>query len=146
MTTTELTCYSGLHPANAQKDSRGGCKACSDKARLARVESRVERMKSLISEAQPPRPGWQVEARCSGEDPTMFLPVDGRGQTADVIAALNLERHSQAKLMCWACPVQRDCLGFALLGEQNQYGTWGSEFFVEADWTAAKVARKELGL
>lgn len=76
----------------------------------------------------------------------MFLPVDGQGHTADVIASLNQARHVRAKAVCWRCPVQRDCLGFALLGKQGQYGTWGGVFFVEGDWTAAKVARKELGL
>jgi len=146
MTTTEQLCRSGLHPADGEKDSRGGCKACSEGARLVRVESRVERMRRLVAEARHPRPGWQVDAECGGEDPTVFLPVDGQGQSADQIANANLIRHLKAKRLCDACPVRLDCLGYALLGSLPPAGTWGGEFFVTADWTAARSARKEMGL
>lgn len=142
-------CRSGRHViAEAGIDSRGGCKACSTSARLDRVESRVERIRRLVDEAREPRPGWQVQAKCGGMDPTMFLPVDGRGQSADEIANRNLIRHNAAKRVCADCPVKADCLGFVLLGflggAAKQYGTWSGEFFAEADWTAAAQVRKEM--
>ena len=146
MTTAELTCRSGLHPTDGERDYRGGCKACSEDARLSRVESRVERMRRLLSEACAPRPGWQADAECGGKDPTVFLPVDGQGLNADQIANANLIRHLKAKRSCGMCPVRRDCLGYALLGSLPPAGTWGGEFFVAADWTAVRAARKEMGL
>lgn len=40
---------------------------------------------------------WQLEARCSGEDPTVFFSPDGEGGTA------RLHRQSIAKAICAEC-------------------------------------------
>lgn len=149
MTAVNEMCRSGQHSlAEVGVDGHGACKACADEARSVRVESRVGRMRRLFAETQEPRPGWQADAKCGGEDPTNFLSVDGRGQSADVIANRNLLRHNKAKQVCSLCPVKKDCGGFVLLGflraGVKQYGTWSGEFFAEADWTAAAQAKKEM--
>lgn len=142
-------CRSGRHVlAESGLDSRGGCRACSRSARLSRAETRAGRMRRLLDDVGAPRVGWQIDARCGGEDPTSFLPVDGRGHSSDEIAVENAERHAVAKRICAICPVKPDCLGFVLRGYlrtgQKQYGTWAGEFFDEADWTAAATVKKEM--
>lgn len=147
--TAEVLCRNGRHAlTEATRTPRGECKPCADESRFMREESKVGRMRRLFAEVREPRPGWQADAECGGKDPTPFLPVDGRGQSADEISSRNLVRHNKAKRVCAVCPVREDCGGFVLLGflrgGVKQYGTWGSEFFAESDWTAAAQVRKEL--
>lgn len=150
MTAVSEMCRSGQHHlATVGVDHRGGCKGCADGSRYEREETKVGRMRRLLREAKTPRPGWQVDAKCGGQDPAMWMPVDGQqGQTADVIASRNRVRHDAAKRVCGLCPVREDCLDWVLQGFLHggvkQYGTWGAEFFAEADWTAAAQARKEM--
>lgn len=149
MTAVNEMCRSGQHSlAEVGVDGRGGCKGCADTSRYVREESRVDRMRRLFASATEPRAGWQVDAECGGQNPVMFMPVDGQGLTADIIAARNLVRHDAAKRVCAECPVRQDCLGSVLLGflddKTKQYGTWGGEFFAESDWTAAAQVRKEM--
>jgi hypothetical protein len=145
MTTSELPllCRNQLHPLS-DRNSKGECKGCEDQSRFAREESKVERMKRLLSEAKPPAPGWQARALCGGADPTDWLLLDARGTASHQIERKNRERHMRAKKVCDACPVRVSCLGFALLGEVQQFGTWGAELLTASDWEAARQARKEL--
>lgn len=52
---------------------------------------------------------WREHAACLGKRSDIFF--DGYGEDA-------------AKQLCWACPVQEECLAFALKTEQND-GIWG---------------------
>ena len=51
---------------------------------------------------------WRERALCQGFDPELFFPVAGRG-TKRYAAQV-----AQAKTICSLCPVQRECLRFAL--------------------------------
>lgn len=54
---------------------------------------------------------WQDRARCLGVEPELFYPQKG-------------DSLEPAKRICASCPVQRDCLQYAL--EHNErYGIWG---------------------
>lgn len=55
--------------------------------------------------------GWQASAVCSQTDPDMFFPEVG--VTGD-----------DAKKTCRSCPVQLECLQFALDNEETS-GIWG---------------------
>ena len=59
---------------------------------------------------------WRLRASCSDVDTNLFFPI---GLTGDAIEQTNL-----AKSMCQTCPVQRQCLEFALRSNQD-YGVWG---------------------
>ena len=54
---------------------------------------------------------WRSKAACHGLDPTIFYP----DETDDP---------SPAKAVCAGCPVQSECLAFALQNPQLQ-GVWG---------------------
>ena len=55
---------------------------------------------------------WVAEAVCAQSDPELFYPEQG---------ATN---HHTVKAMCRQCPVQTECLTFAL-DNNEQYGIWG---------------------
>jgi WhiB family redox-sensing transcriptional regulator len=54
---------------------------------------------------------WMLEAHCRGVDPDKFFPTDGAGVEA-------IQR------MCSACPVQTECLEYALFN-RIELGVWG---------------------
>lgn len=54
---------------------------------------------------------WQEQALCAQTDPEAFFPEKG-GSTRE------------AKRICQACPVQDDCLEFALEHDER-FGIWG---------------------
>ena len=54
---------------------------------------------------------WMLEARCLDADPEAFFPEKG-GSTRE------------AKRICAICPVQRDCLAYALDNDER-FGIWG---------------------
>lgn len=59
---------------------------------------------------------WTDHAACRGADPEIFYPI-GYGAPA-------LEMETAAKAVCGRCPVQTECLGWALrVGEPD--GIWG---------------------
>jgi WhiB family transcriptional regulator, redox-sensing transcriptional regulator len=59
---------------------------------------------------------WRREALCRDTNPDLFFPVGTTGQA--------LVQIDQAKQVCRACPVQADCLEFALSTNQDS-GIWG---------------------
>jgi len=59
---------------------------------------------------------WRHQALCRGFDPEIWFPV-GDGGPALIQAA-------EAKAVCAACPVQADCLAFALESGCSD-GIWG---------------------
>lgn len=57
------------------------------------------------------RPAWQQDGHCAQTDPEAFFPEKG-GHALD------------AKRVCWTCPVQAECLEYALENDER-YGVWG---------------------
>ncbi len=60
--------------------------------------------------------GWRSQALCRDTDPDLFFPVGTTGA-----ALIQIE---QARSVCWQCPVQAECLEFALDTNQDS-GIWG---------------------
>jgi WhiB family transcriptional regulator, redox-sensing transcriptional regulator len=60
--------------------------------------------------------GWRSQALCRDTDPELFFPIGTTG------AALVQIEHARA--VCRQCPVQSDCLDFALTTNQDS-GIWG---------------------
>ena len=60
--------------------------------------------------------GWRAEALCRDTDPELFFPIGTTGA-----ALVQIE---QARAVCRQCPVQADCLDFALTTNQDS-GIWG---------------------
>ena len=67
-----------------------------------------------------PRPnwGWQDRAACRGRDVVLFFGPDGERQPE------RENRERRAKELCASCPVQLECLGYAV-SRPEKYGTWG---------------------
>ncbi|MGW6790748.1 WhiB family transcriptional regulator [Streptomyces chartreusis] len=61
---------------------------------------------------------WRSRAVCPQEDPELFFPI-GRGG----LAKLQTE---EAKSVCRRCPVQEQCLEWALETAQDS-GVWGGQ-------------------
>jgi WhiB family redox-sensing transcriptional regulator len=59
---------------------------------------------------------WRKIAACRDTDPELFFPVGTTGAALVQIA--------QAKEVCGICPVQAECLEFALATNQDS-GIWG---------------------
>ncbi|MFJ2605630.1 WhiB family transcriptional regulator [Streptomyces sp. NPDC091279] len=59
---------------------------------------------------------WRDDAACRGEDPELFFPIGTSGP-----ALLQAE---QAKAVCTGCPVQQQCLRWALEAG-DCLGVWG---------------------
>ena len=60
--------------------------------------------------------GWRAEALCRDTDPELFFRIGTTGA-----ALVQIE---QARAVCRQCPVQADCLDFALTTNQDS-GIWG---------------------
>jgi WhiB family redox-sensing transcriptional regulator len=54
---------------------------------------------------------WRALASCAQIDPDLFFAVGAR-------------EHKQAKKICRACPVRRECLAYAM-DEPVDHGIWG---------------------
>jgi hypothetical protein len=62
---------------------------------------------------------WIEHAACSGIDnPEIFHPVTG-------------ENPVEAKIICWQCPVWRECAAYGL--RRNEHGIWGGYTEKERD-------------
>jgi WhiB family redox-sensing transcriptional regulator len=59
---------------------------------------------------------WRQSAACRSYDPGLFFPIGKAGRAVTEI--------QRAKAVCAACPVQTECLAFALETHQA-YGIWG---------------------
>jgi len=70
--------------------------------------------------AMPPRPSWawQDTAACRGKDIVLFFGPDGERQPE------RENRERKAKAVCASCPVQAECLNYAV-SRPEKYGTWG---------------------
>jgi WhiB family transcriptional regulator, redox-sensing transcriptional regulator len=59
---------------------------------------------------------WRTSAARQFADPDLFFPISSSGPSGAQVA--------QAKAICAGCPVQRECLAFALRTHQV-HGVWG---------------------
>jgi WhiB family redox-sensing transcriptional regulator len=68
---------------------------------------------------------WQLDAACRGNDRTIFYPPSfaERRDERD-------RREARAKAICAQCPVQAECLRYAL-AQRDQHGIWGGRTEVE---------------
>ena len=77
--------------------------------------------------------GWELEARCRAEDPTLFF-----GPNRFEPKRERLQREAAAKAVCAGCPALVACREHAL--EQGElYGVWGG--LGEADRRTMLAAR-----
>jgi WhiB family redox-sensing transcriptional regulator len=67
-------------------------------------------------------PGWMSHGACRGEDPELFFPITAVGPA--------LAQVSSAKAICGRCPVQANCLSYALVTGQED-GIWGGTTWKE---------------
>jgi WhiB family transcriptional regulator, redox-sensing transcriptional regulator len=63
----------------------------------------------------PARASWMLRGACRSEDPELFFP---RSPTGPSLAQVN-----SAKAICGRCPVQPNCLSYALITQRD--GIWG---------------------
>ena len=61
------------------------------------------------------RAGWMLRGACRGEDPELFFPIAAAGPA--------LTQVSSAKAVWGRCPLQPDCLSYALITGPD--GIWG---------------------
>ena len=61
------------------------------------------------------RAGWMLRGACRSEDPELFFPIAAAGPA--------LAQVSSAKAVCGRCPVQANCLSYALITRPD--GIWG---------------------
>ncbi len=59
---------------------------------------------------------WWHQALCKGTDVTLFYP--------EAVDLAICPEESQAKALCGRCPVENECLAFAIENAE-QYGIWG---------------------
>lgn len=59
---------------------------------------------------------WRHRAACRDEDPELFFPISNMGPGA--------QQTAQAKAVCARCPVQSECLNYAL-DNGLDYGIFG---------------------
>jgi WhiB family redox-sensing transcriptional regulator len=64
----------------------------------------------------PGETAWMLAAGCRDSDPELFFPVSEVGPGARQVA--------EARAVCAGCPVQVECLAFAL--ERDLVGVWGA--------------------
>ena len=77
---------------------------------------------------------WRDHARCRDTDPELFFPVGTTGY-----ALLQIAR---AKEVCGQCPVQNDCLDYALETNQDS-GIWGGTSEEERRNIRRRLAREK---
>jgi WhiB family redox-sensing transcriptional regulator len=68
---------------------------------------------------------------CRGEDPELFFPITAAGPA--------LAQVRSAKAICGRCPVQANCLSYALITGQHD-GIWGGTTSEER-WSAGRPRR-----
>jgi WhiB family redox-sensing transcriptional regulator len=77
--------------------------------------------------------GWVANGSCRHSDPDLFFPVSSTGPAASQVA--------RAKMVCAGCPVQPQCLEFALDSGQD-FGVWGGATENERRAMRRRVTRR----
>ena len=90
----------------------------------------VTKLPAQRAAVEEERHDWWRSAACQEADPEMFFPVAPVGPGAGEIA--------QAKAVCAACWVRRQCLQYALATHQA-HGVWGG---MDEDERAVHVRRE----
>lgn len=68
---------------------------------------------------------WQADGACRGVDPDVFF---------------NERRHGEARAVCAECPVQAECLEYAL--DREQLGFWGGKTETERRRIRRRAGRR----
>ncbi len=97
---------------------------------------RAGAMPAALQAVRAGSPGWMSHGACRGEDPELFFPVTMTGPA--------LAQVRSAKAVCGRCPVQPDCLSYALVTRQDN-GIWGGTT-AEERWPARRQRRRPLAL
>ena|SRR5579863_8258127 len=77
---------------------------------------------------------WWGLAACRDAEPEVFFPISATSASGDTVA--------RAKAVCAACPVQSQCLSYALRHRQEQ-GIWGGMTEDERRLLSRRLARSE---
>lgn len=80
----------------------------------------ASKLASLEAEAR-----WQDRAECKGMDPILFFGPEHAETVRE-----KRDREDAAKAVCARCPVQKECLEYALEAREA-YGIWGGMTEVE---------------
>lgn len=105
-----------IHGTNASYTHGCRCEACTEARREYQREYR-ERGSVAVDEAYTlptlivPMGEWRARAACRGMNTAMFYPERG-------------ESTAEARAVCASCPVQQDCLDWAL-ANNDTHGVWG---------------------
>ena len=78
---------------------------------------------------------WYHDAACRGEDPELFFPI---GTTGPALLQL-----MEAKRVCARCPVQSECLRWAIVTGM-EHGVWGGMSEDERRALRRRTARHRL--
>ena len=84
--------------------------------------------------AQRIEESWQIKASCRGPQASVFFPP-AQFERKDE----KLERESRAKAICRTCPVNRECLEYAV-SIREAHGIWGGLNEVERKQLLAQRA------
>jgi|SRR5882762_6700331 len=66
--------------------------------------------------------GWRDRAACLGKDPALWFPEEQ--EEGEPHRRETPRMYKVAKRVCLGCPVQDECLEYAL-ANREQYGMWG---------------------
>jgi WhiB family redox-sensing transcriptional regulator len=72
---------------------------------------------------------WRAQARCHGEDLTLFFPTSSGGSSFG----------DDAKRVCSVCPVRLECLEWAM-ARPAEFGIWGG--LTEAERRTLRAQRR----
>lgn len=69
-------------------------------------------------------PNWQVDAHCRDMDQAIFYGDEDRTGKARHHPSLTVDEVAKARSVCNSCPVQMDCLEYAI-SNREEFGIWG---------------------
>ncbi|KAB7761203.1 WhiB family transcriptional regulator [Mycolicibacterium mucogenicum] len=82
---------------------------------------------------------WRQRALCRDHDPDIWFP-DPEGIAGHGAARIRAEREAIAIPICEACPVQAECLAWALVNDQR-FGVWGGKTEQERETIRRRMQR-----
>ena len=109
------------------------CESCKEAAAKIRRENKLRKMPTpQISEGNE----WMKQGKCRGMDTSLFFNNDGdtSGEVRQKIVA--------ARKVCYACPVEKECLNYALVSFER--GFWGGTTENERNRIRTKQAAERI--